>query len=135
MQYADVNGIRIAYGIRGSGPPLVLIMGYRLSSLAWPLDFIEALAERFTVVLFDNRGTGTSEKPTSGYEISNMARDVGGLLDHLEIGRANVLGYSMGGRSRRNSFASFPIGSWRWRSVRRCAAVRAPYMHLHPLSA
>ena len=50
MQYADVNGIKIAYGVRGSGPPLVLIMGYRLSSLAWPLDFIEALAERFTVV-------------------------------------------------------------------------------------
>ncbi len=77
MRYADVNGIKIAYGVRGSGPPLVLIMGYRLSSLAWPLAFIEALAERFTVVLFDNRGTGTSDKPTFGYEISNMAKDVG----------------------------------------------------------
>src|SRR5207302_10196060 len=88
MQYADVNGIQIAYGVRGSGPPLVLIMGYRLGSLAWPLDFIEALAARFTVVLFDNRGTGTSDKPTSGYEISNMARDVGSLLDHLGIARA-----------------------------------------------
>src|SRR5262249_33962166 len=63
----------------------------------WPLDFIEALAERFTVVLFDNRGTGSSEKPTFGYEISNMARDLGGLLDHLKIPRIHVLGYSMGG--------------------------------------
>ena len=90
MQYADVNGIRIAYGVRGSGPPLVLIMGYRLSSLAWPRAFIEALPERFTLVLFDNRGTGASDKPTCGYEISNMARDVGGLLDHLEIARANI---------------------------------------------
>lgn len=108
MQYADVNGIRIAYGIRGSGPPLVLIMGYRLSSLAWPLDFIEALAERFTVVLFDHRGTGNSEKPTSGYEISNMAKDVGGLLDHLEIGRANVLGYSMGGAIAQEFVRQFP---------------------------
>ena len=88
MQYAHVNGIKIAYGVLGSGPPLVLIMGYRLSSLAWPLDFIEALAERFTVVLFDNRGTGRSDKPTFGYEISNMAKDVGGLLDHLDIARA-----------------------------------------------
>jgi len=97
MQYADVNGIRISYGVRGSGPPLVLIMGYRLSSLAWPLDFIAALAERFTLIVFDNRGTGNSDKPTFGYEISNMARDVAGLLDHLEIAQANVLGYSMGG--------------------------------------
>ena len=108
MQYADVNGIRIAYGVRGSGPPLVLIMGYRLSSLAWPLDFIEALAERFTVVLFDNRGTGTSDKPTFGYEISNMARDVGGLLDHLGIARANVLGYSMGGAIAQEFVRQFP---------------------------
>ncbi len=108
VQYADVNGIRIAYGVRGSGPPLVLIMGYRLSSLAWPLAFIEALAARFTVVLFDNRGTGTSDKPTYGYEISNMARDVGGLLDHLEIARANVLGYSMGGAIAQEFVRQFP---------------------------
>ena len=108
MQYADVNGIKIAYGVRGSGPPLVLIMGYRLSSLAWPLDFIEALAERFTVVLFDNRGTGASDKPTFGYEISNMARDVGGLLDHLKIARANVLGYSMGGAIAQEFVRQFP---------------------------
>ena len=108
MQYADVNGIKIAYGVRGSGPPLVLIMGYRLSSLAWPLDFVEALAERFTVVLFDNRGTGTSDKPTFGYEISNMAKDVGGLLDHLEIARANVLGYSMGGAIAQEFVRQFP---------------------------
>ncbi len=108
MQHADVNGIRIAYGVRGSGPPLILIMGYRLSSLAWPLDFIEALAEKFTVVFFDNRGTGASGKPTSGYEISNMARDVSGLLDHLKIARANLLGYSMGGAIAQEFVRQFP---------------------------
>ena len=108
MQHADVNGIKIAFGVLGSGPPLVLIMGYRLSSVAWPLDFIEALAERFTVVLFDNRGTGKSDKPTSGYEISNMAKDVGCLLDHLEISRANILGYSMGGAIAQEFVRQFP---------------------------
>jgi 3-oxoadipate enol-lactonase len=108
MQYADVNSIRIAYAVHGSGPPLVLIMGYRLSSLAWPGDFIAALAKRFTIVLFDNRGTGTSDKPTFGYEISNMARDVSGLLDHLEIARANVLGYSMGGAIAQEFVRQFP---------------------------
>jgi pimeloyl-ACP methyl ester carboxylesterase len=108
MRYADINGIRIAYGVRGSGPPLVLIMGYRLSSLAWPLDFIEALAVRFTVVIFDNRGTGASDKPTIGYEISNMARDVRGVMDHLEIQRANFLGYSMGGAIAQEFVRQFP---------------------------
>jgi pimeloyl-ACP methyl ester carboxylesterase len=108
MRHADVNGVRIAYRIRGSGPPLVLIMGYRLGSHAWPLDFIEKLAERFTVVLFDNRGTGESDKPTTGYEISNMARDVCGLVDHLDIARANILGYSMGGAIAQEFVRQFP---------------------------
>jgi len=108
MRYADINDIKIAYGVHGSGPPLVLIMGYRLSSSAWPLDFIEALAARFTVVLFDNRGTGASDKPTIGYEISNMAKDVCGLLDHLEIARANILGYSMGGAIAQEFVRQFP---------------------------
>jgi len=97
MRKADVNGITIAFDVRGSGPPLVLIMGYRLSSSAWPSSFIDGLSKRFTLILFDNRGTGLSDKPTFGYEISNMAKDVRGLLDHLEITRANILGYSMGG--------------------------------------
>jgi pimeloyl-ACP methyl ester carboxylesterase len=108
MRHANVNGIQIAYGVHGSGPPLVLIMGYRLSSLAWPLGFVEALVERFTVVLFDNRGTGASDKPTIGYEISNMAKDVCGLMDHLEIARANVLGYSMGGAIAQDFVRQFP---------------------------
>jgi 3-oxoadipate enol-lactonase len=78
MCHAEINGIKIAFDIHGSGPALILIMGYRLSSRAWPLDFIEALAERFTVVLFDYRGTGLSDKPIFGYELSNMAKDVRG---------------------------------------------------------
>jgi pimeloyl-ACP methyl ester carboxylesterase len=97
IRRAQANGIEIAYEVLGSGPPLLLIMGYRLSSRAWPSDFIEALAARFTLILFDNRGTGRSEKPTCGYALSNLARDVCGLLDHLNISCADVLGYSMGG--------------------------------------
>jgi 3-oxoadipate enol-lactonase len=97
MRKANVNGISLAYDVTGSGPPLILIMGYRLNSRAWPLDFVDGLAKRFRVIRFDNRGTGLSDKPTHGYALSNMAKDVCGLMDHLDIGSANVLGYSMGG--------------------------------------
>ena len=80
-----INGINIAFRQQGEGPPLVLIMGYRLSSAAWPAEFVEVLAEKFTVVIFDNRGTGQSDKPVDGYTIANMARDVAGLLDQIGI--------------------------------------------------
>jgi len=108
MKKADVNGIKIAFDVRGSGPPLVLIMGYRLSSGAWPTSFIDGLTKGFTLILFDNRGTGLSDKPTFGYELSNMARDVCGLMDHLGIERANILGYSMGGAVAQELVCQFP---------------------------
>jgi pimeloyl-ACP methyl ester carboxylesterase len=108
MQKADVNGIKIAFDVRGSGPPLVLIMGYRLSSGAWPSSFIDGLSKRFTLILFDNRGTGLSDKPTFGYALSNMAKDVCGLMDHLGIRRASILGYSMGGAVAQELVCQFP---------------------------
>src|SRR5260370_38453591 len=83
-------------------------MGDRLNSRTWPIGFIDALAERFTVVFFDNRGTGLSDKPIFGYELSNMAKDVCGLMDHLEIARANVLGYSMGGAIAQELACRYP---------------------------
>lgn len=93
----EVDGVRIAYYVRGSGPPLVLIIGFRLHADAWPAGFIEELARRFTVVMIDNRGTGNSEKPVHGYALSNMANDVIGVLDSLGIDQAYAMGYSMGG--------------------------------------
>jgi pimeloyl-ACP methyl ester carboxylesterase len=92
-----INGINIAFQLQGEGPPLVLVMGYRLSSVAWPAKLLEALARNFTVITFDNRGTGRSDKPLTGYALANMARDVAGLLDEIGIESTYVLGYSMGG--------------------------------------
>ena len=108
MTYAAVNGVNIAYAVHGSGPPLVLVMGYRLNSTAWPATFIAQLAQRFTVITLDNRGTGLSDKPVTGYAIANMARDVRGLLDELKFERAHMLGYSMGGAIAQEFVRQFP---------------------------
>jgi pimeloyl-ACP methyl ester carboxylesterase len=105
---ARVNGIDIAYRVQGHGPPLVLIMGYRLSSAAWPTTFVETLARRFTVVTMDNRGTGRSGKPVHGYGLANMARDTCALLDELAIARVHLLGYSMGGAIAQEFVRQFP---------------------------
>ena len=106
--FAEVNGIRIAYRVQGAGPSLVLVMGYRLSSAAWPPGFVEALARQFTVITLDNRGTGFSDKPVHGYAIANLARDIRGLLDELAISRIHLLGYSMGGAIAQEFVRQFP---------------------------
>jgi 3-oxoadipate enol-lactonase len=97
MPFLPSNGIALYYEVAGAGPAVCLINGYRLSSAAWPLGFINRLADRFTTISFDNRGTGRSDKPAAGYEFANMAKDVVGLLDRLRLPRVHLFGYSMGG--------------------------------------
>jgi pimeloyl-ACP methyl ester carboxylesterase len=106
--YVNVNGVKIAFRVQGEGPPLVLIMGYRLNSIAWPVMFIDVLKRSFTVITLDNRGTGRSDKPLTGYALANMARDVAALLDEIDIESTYVLGYSMGGAIAQEFVRQFP---------------------------
>jgi 3-oxoadipate enol-lactonase len=78
-------------------PPLVLITGLSGSCRGWqPLQVPEFVATR-SVLIFDNRGTGQSEDPGDSFTTADLAADTAGLLDALEIERADVLGASMGG--------------------------------------
>jgi len=97
MPILSKNAVALHYDIRGDGPPLCLISGYRQSGSAWPTEFIAQLAIRCQVITFDNRGTGLSSKPHDGYEFAQQARDIVGLLDHLGHARVHLLGFSMGG--------------------------------------
>lgn len=92
-----VNGIDLYYREYGSGEPLLLIMGLSGNADWWDTRFLQALAERFHVVAFDNRGAGRSGKPPGPYTILQMAEDAAGLMDHLGWPSAHVLGMSMGG--------------------------------------
>jgi pimeloyl-ACP methyl ester carboxylesterase len=97
MAFLTSNGITLHYDVVGAGPAVCLINGYRLSAAAWPEAFISQLAARLTVITFDNRGTGRSDKPPTGYEFANLAKDVVELLDNLRSPQVHVFGYSMGG--------------------------------------
>jgi pimeloyl-ACP methyl ester carboxylesterase len=57
-RFAKVNDVKIAYRVTGEGPPLVLVMGYRLNSAAWPMTFIEQLARHFTVMFWTTGAPG-----------------------------------------------------------------------------
>jgi pimeloyl-ACP methyl ester carboxylesterase len=114
---APCNGIEIAYQEVGdaNAEPLLLVMGLGTQMLGWDEQFCAQLAERgFRVVRFDNRDIGHStmledagvpgrvevflgRRSTAAYLLSDMAADTIGLMDHLGIESAHVVGASMGG--------------------------------------
>ena len=97
MSKAMAGKVTIDFMVRGSGPPLLMLTGFRRSRVIWGEPFLAPLAERFTLVLPDNRGTGGSDKPTECYSIEAFADDAAAVLDEAQIDRAHVFGVSMGG--------------------------------------
>jgi pimeloyl-ACP methyl ester carboxylesterase len=87
---------RIAWERRGAGEPLVLVHGLGYARWGWE-PVVDRLAERFEVVLLDNRGIGASDAPPGPYTAAEMAGDVLGVLDEAGIERAHVVGTSLGG--------------------------------------
>lgn len=96
MSTAKVNDINMYYEVHGKGEPLVLIAGFSADHFAWR-EVLEDLIEQFQVIIFDNRGVGQSDVPEGDYSIEQMADDVIGLCQHLNINKAHFLGNSMGG--------------------------------------
>lgn len=94
---ARTNGQDLYYEVHGVGPPLVLVMGIGYDSSLWTLAQVPALSTQFRVVLVDNRDAGRSSNATYPYRIADMADDLAGLLDALEIPTSHLLGLSMGG--------------------------------------
>lgn len=98
MRTIDVNGHPIAYELRGSGVPLVLVTGTGYPGSTWPPGFVEPLLERHRVLIFDHRGTGGTPASTEKLSTRLFASDALGLMDALGLEAAHVLGHSMGGR-------------------------------------
>jgi 3-oxoadipate enol-lactonase len=92
----STNGQELFYEIHGEGPPLLLVMGIGYDSSLWTLQQVPALSTQFRVVLVDNRDAGRSSRADHPYAIADMADDLAGLLDALDIHRTHLLGLSMG---------------------------------------
>ena len=92
----DSNGIKIGYKLIGYGEPLVMIAGLGNTMDLWPKEVIDALSQQYQLILLDNRGMGHSTANDSTFTYKLFADDVIGLLDALEVKKADVLGFSMG---------------------------------------
>lgn len=84
------------YETHGQGPPLLMIRGLGSNADHW-YSQVPALAERYQVITFDNRGIGRSSDPGGPSSVAMMADDTLGLMDALGLERPHLFGLSMGG--------------------------------------
>ena len=126
------DGITLAYVQLGNphGVPVVLIHGYTDSDLDWA-PLIPYLSRDFRLVIVDLRGHGASSKPECCYTRLDFAYDVKLLLDALGIGRADIVGHSLGSMIAQTFAEYWPQRTRRvvldlidvWEDPRACAAV------------
>ncbi|MDD4924452.1 MAG: alpha/beta hydrolase [Dehalococcoidales bacterium] len=107
MPEAIINGININFKVEGDGEPLVMIMGVASTQKAWYFQ-TRFFRKHFRVITFDNRGCGESDKPSEPYFIRDMAEDTAGLMNHLGIEKAHILGISMGGMIAQELAINYP---------------------------
>src|SRR5439155_21607398 len=92
-----VNGRTLGFERQGSGPPVVMLNGFAATRADWDPTFLARLDERHELVLLDNRGVGESPPDGEPFTVEDLASDVAGMLDALELDRPAILGWSMGG--------------------------------------
>lgn len=95
MPHVETNGIQMYYEERGSGDPLILIMGITAPGAVWEVH-AEHWEKNHRCIMVDNRGIGQTDKPEGDYTSAMMADDYAGLMDALGIESAKVVGVSMG---------------------------------------
>lgn len=89
------DGTVIYYETWGRGEPLLLVSGLATDLRIWACQRM-AFGRRFRCIALDNRGSGRSEKPDGPYTLEQMAADAVAVLDAEGVGRAHVVGHSMG---------------------------------------
>lgn len=119
--YADVNGLKMYYEVYGKGKPLVLLHGsYMTIPLNWS-HIIPLMANDRQIIVTELQGHGRTKDIPRTLSYAGMADDVSGLLKHLKIDSADVLGWSMGGG------VAFQFAVRHPEQLRRLVIVSAPY--------
>ena len=106
MPQVNVNGIDLYYEDRGRGKPLVLIQGFG-GRHGWFCQ-VREFSKRYRVIIFDNRGIGKTQESGEPYTIRTLADDTVGLMDHLGLERAHILGVSLGGMVAQEVAINYP---------------------------
>jgi len=104
---ATIDGIELHYEVVGDGPLIAMTHGIGGSGEDFA-PIVPGLAKRYRVLTWDVRGFGDSQRPPAGYAIARFAADLAGLLDHVGVERAVIMGTSMGGTISQRFILDFP---------------------------
>ena len=96
MDRAKLNGVELEYQVAGSGEPVLLIPPGPLADGFLPFLSEECLADRHRLIQYHRRGQAGSSQATPPVSYGEQAADAAGLLSHLGVGRAHVVGHSTG---------------------------------------
>lgn len=121
--YADVNGLKMYYEVYGQGKPIVLLHGSYLTIPSNWSHVIPLMAKGRKVIVTELQGHGRTRDIARELSYEGMADDVSGLLNHLKIDSADILGWSMGGG------VAFQFAVRHPDQLRRLVVVSAPYKH------
>ena len=121
--YADVNGLKMYYEVHGTGKPIVLLHGsYMTIPMNWS-HIIPLLSKDRKVIVAEMQAHGRTKDISREFSYESMADDVSGLLKHLKIDSADILGYSMGGS------IAFQVAVRHPEQVRRLVVLSGSYSH------
>ncbi|MCX5774391.1 MAG: alpha/beta hydrolase [Fusobacteria bacterium] len=104
----QVGDIQVGYRISGEGYPLVMIMGYGCTMNLWEERFISTLASQFKVIVFDNRGMGSSTMGTKAFSIEQFSEDTALFMEAIGLEKAHILGWSMGSMIAQELALNYP---------------------------
>ena len=96
VRTVEHRGCRLAYTVRGSGPPVLLVQGVGVAGAGWTPQ-VDALSRHFRCLAFDNRGMAMSQPLGAPVTVAQMAEDARVLMDAEGWTSAHVVGHSLGG--------------------------------------
>src|SRR5713226_7390947 len=98
MPIVAVNGVSLSFEQHGSGEPVVLITGSGAKGRTWAPHQVPALTKAgYRAITVDNRGVSPTSISAEGFTLGDMAADIAGLIQILEISPCRLVGFSLGG--------------------------------------
>ena len=105
--FVNVNGVKIAYTLAGSGTSLLFLHGWMCNRKFWDQQ-VSYFSRRCRVLTMDFRGQGESDVPAGSYSTGQLAEDAFAVLENLGIDRAVIIGHSMGGMVAQEFCKNYP---------------------------